>query len=284
MSRFNQNSQIRSAPLMLSTQNRALQYGDALFETIRLVHGTIPMLSYHWERLERGMRFLGFFIPENWGIEFLKTEIYRLSDELQPKRDQQFFRIRLQVFRRDGGLYRPLNSQPAFIITASPLETQQFIEDLPGLHLGLFEQQSITPAPLSNHKTCNSLVYILAGKYAVEQGYDECVLLNAQRQVAEGYYSNLFIKQKDTWLTPPLSVGGVAGTLRAYLLDHAKQLGIKAEESILNLSDIESAHAIWLTNAIRGIEWVKRYKNTTFGRAETRPVIQKLNEAFDPGS
>ena len=281
MSLYNQNGQIRSAPIMLSLQNRALQYGDALFETIRLVRGRIPLLAYHWERLERGLDFFGYDVPESWNADFWQAEILRLAEELETTKAKQNFRIRLQVYRKEGGLYQATDHRPEFFITVGSLNHMSLPTDKPGLHLGLFEKQAITPAPLSNHKTCNSLVYILAANFAKQHAYDECLLLNAQGQVAEGYYSNLFIRQKDTWLTPPLSTGGVAGTLRAYLLDHAKQLNIKAEESTLSLNDIERAEAIWLTNSIRGIQWVKRYKNITFGQADTNDVIRKLNKLLE---
>lgn len=283
MSLFNQNGQIRSAPIMLSLQNRALQYGDALFETIRLVHGQIPLLEYHWERLERGLNFFGYQIPKNWNAAFLQEEILKLTNELITPKDEQHFRVRLQVFRKAGGLYGPTDHRPEFFITAQTLVDPLFAVNNSGLILGLFDQQAITPAPLSNHKTTNSLVYILAANFAKQHAYDECLLLNTKRQPIEGYYSNLFVRQKGTWLSPPLSAGGVAGTLRAYLLDHSKQLNIKAEETTLSLEDIEKAEAIWLTNAIRGIQWVKSYKNTTFEQADIKAVIQRLNILLGEG-
>ena len=79
--------------------NRAMMYGDGLFETIRMFDDQLPFLPLHWERLNRGLQVLGMTVPSNWSVDFFEDEIRKII--------QGNARIRLNVWRAAGGFFTP---------------------------------------------------------------------------------------------------------------------------------------------------------------------------------
>ena len=92
---------------------RAIKYGDAIFETIRVSDGQIPLLEGHFARLKKSMVLLGYEVPDTWDIGFFKTAI--LSDSPHNAR------VRFTVARSAGGLYLPTNHAPQYTVQASEM-------------------------------------------------------------------------------------------------------------------------------------------------------------------
>ncbi len=104
----------------LNQENRGLRYGDALFESIRFVQGHIPFWEDHYLRLMSSMRMLRMEIPMNFTMEFLQEQIVKT---VEANNLQKGARMRVLVFRDDGGLYTPLTNTISYIIQAEPLES-----------------------------------------------------------------------------------------------------------------------------------------------------------------
>ncbi len=91
-------------PDELLVAQRALWYADNLFETIRVFDGKMPFLDRHLNRLQAGMKALGYDIPQHWQLDFFGSEILKISPPNA--------RVRLSVWRTAGGLYFPQNNTP----------------------------------------------------------------------------------------------------------------------------------------------------------------------------
>ena len=78
------------------------------------------------------------------------------------------------------------------------------------------------------------------------------LFLNTRGEVTEGAINNVFIERKGSWITPPVSCGLLAGVYRRYLLETREDI----VERVLSLQDLQSADAIYLTNAVRGMRRV----------------------------
>ena len=237
---------------IFKADNRAFLYGDALFETIRMFDGKLPFLNLHLERLLAGLHFFKYKVPKKFNSKFFKKEIKKIA--------YGNARIRITVFRSEGGLYTPKNNRPQFLITTSPLPSAQFKFNKKGLNIGIFENSKLKCAPISNLKTCNSLPYIQAALYKKEQNLDDCILLNEKGKIAEANSSNIFLLQKNKLVTPSLSEGCINGNMRKLILLIAKEEKIEIKERFLNLSELKKANEILLTNSIQGIRWVKKIK------------------------
>ena len=100
----------------LNHENRGLRYGDALFESIRVVNGKIFFWEDHYLRLMASMRILRMEIPMDFTMEFLEGQLLaclEANDLLEGPA-----RIRFTVFRNNGGLYLPQTNDVSYIIEA----------------------------------------------------------------------------------------------------------------------------------------------------------------------
>ena len=106
---------IAKSEINLSSENRAFKYGDAIFETINILNKRVVFWEDHYFRLMASMRMLRMDIPMSFTLEYLENEILKTIENSLDKN----LRIRLTVFRKDGGLYAPVTNEVDFLIEAS---------------------------------------------------------------------------------------------------------------------------------------------------------------------
>ena len=251
-------------PDMLSMQ-RGLYYGDALFESIRVFGGRIPLMSGHWERLSKGLRVMGYKIPAHWSADFFAKEILRAACVNA--------RVRLTVWRSPGGLYAPENDTPQFLITARELDSNTFDGYSEGLSIGLCEGVRLSVDSLSGLKTLNGARYVAAAKEAHANGWDDAIILNCRERVCEATGSNVFWIADRQVCTVPLSDGPVTGILRDLLLRLLPASGYPIVEKSIGFEELLQAEEVFFTNAVRGIRWVAHCEGKVFQ--------QKYSEQFN---
>jgi branched-chain amino acid aminotransferase len=247
--------------------NRSLRYGDGLFETMYWDGQQIQNLSFHLDRLFQGLKILQFDLTGSFTREFISEEIKKLCEQnaLSVRA-----RVRLNVFREDGSTLTPVSNKPDFII-----ESTDFPEANPTpLRLTLFEGEKKFPGILSNLKTNNYLLNLIAIQYAKENGFDDAVFMNSRGNICEASSSNIFMIQKGVLFTPALNQGCVAGTKRRELLEKLPELGFQIEETIVTKDMIFEMEEVFLTNAIRGIMPVICIDNTYFSRELTNKLVK----------
>ena len=261
-----------SEQAIFNGQNRAFLYGDALFETIRMFEGKIPFLGNHVNRLLHGLHFFKYKVPKKYTTSFFKKEIKKISNGNA--------RIRISVFRSSGGLYTPTNNRPQFLIEATPLSSPSFSLNKKGLKIGIFDEIKLPCSTISNFKTCNSSPYILAGLNKQERNLDDVILLNEKGRIAEASSSNIFFIKKNKIITPSLSEGCVAGTMRKTILKIASEKNYSIKESTIKLPHLKNIEEIWLTNAISGIRWVSQIDPYIFlqNTSHAPDFINSLNQ------
>lgn len=248
---------------------RALFYGDALFETMRAFGGCLPLLMRHWERLRNGLMLLGFEVPVEWGAAFWEKNIRRVAPPNA--------RVRLMVWRAAGGYYRPVSNRPQFLITAEPLPGAALEWLDAGLTLGVSASVRLSVDAYSNLKTLNSARYVAAAREAQAQGWDDALVLNAFERVCEATASNIFWwEEEGTLCTVPLSEGCVAGVMRAFVLETAFEAGLSAVEKAIHADALEASEEIFLTNAVRGIQPVRIFAGKRLGSERTRWLFERL--------
>lgn len=255
-------------PPALEQVQRALFYGDALFETCRVLDGHLPLWERHWARLSRGLALLGIELPDGWNAAFFRQEILRTAPPNA--------RARLTVWRQAGGLYLPEQHRAEFLITCQPLDTNRFEWLEPGLELGLCQRVRLPLDDFSNLKTMNAARYAAAAREAREAGWQDGLLLNSRDRICEASASNIFWWEGERLLTVPLSEGCVAGVLREALLEFARTLALPVQEKSATFATLQAADEIFLTNAVRGIMPVRIFA----GRKTSQEHTRKLHAAF----
>ena len=115
---INFNGTIQSDTTQLTTNNRGFLYGDAVFETIKIADSKVLLLEEHYFRLMSSMRILRMEIPQNFTMEFFDAQLLLAAEAAKCSESA---RVRITMFRNDGGLYLPQSRKCTYVIAASPL-------------------------------------------------------------------------------------------------------------------------------------------------------------------
>ncbi len=253
--------------------NRSLRYGDGLFETMFWDGQKILQEEYHLDRLFRGLLVLAFDLSGGFTRKFISDEIRRLCEN---NAHATKARVRLNVFREDGSLLLPMVNKPVFII-----ETAYLPEQKPDpLRLTVYTGDTKSTGILSNLKTNNYLLPMLAIQFAWQQGADDALILNCRGNICEASSSNIFMIQKGILHTPALSEGCVAGTKRRELMETLTSLGFQVEETIISPESLHEMEEVFLTNAIRGIRPVAGIDDKKYLFKLTAILMRLLNQSM----
>lgn len=272
---INYNGKIQLNTVSLTTNNRAFRYGDGLFESLRYFNGHIPFLKEHIERLYRGMKILGYHSCNCLREEKALTLITTLC---KYNKIQDSARIRITVYREDGGLYAPENDYFNFIIETSLLKDVDYKLNAKGLIIGISKAVQKPINQLSEIKTANALLMVLAAREAKHIGWDDALLINDKGNIAEATSSNLFIVKGQTIYTPPVEDGAMDGIMRRQIAHIIKQSDYKLCVESLNEADLEAADEIFLTNAVKGIIWVVGYGKKRYFNKAAKKLVLLLNK------
>ncbi|MDC6388672.1 aminotransferase class IV [Maribacter sp. PR1] len=255
--------------------NRGLRYGDSLFETIRVVKEHIYFLEDHYLRLMSSMRILRMEIPMSFTMEFLEDEIKKTIAE---NPGTPAHRVRLTVFRNDGGLYTPVNNDISYIIEVNILDDPFYVLKEVPYEIELFKDFYLNSDMLSNLKTNNRIINVVAGVYAEENDYQNCLLLNRQKQVVEAINGNVFVVSGKMVKTPPLADGCLNGIIRKKLIDILKEDdSFSLEENSISPFELQKVDEIFITNTIHGIIPVTKYRKKDFTNTISKKLIGRLN-------
>lgn len=261
----------------LNSRNRGFLYGDALFETLRVVNGKIIFWEEHYLRLMSSMRILRMEIPMNFTMEYLEEEILRLFTEEDTNKTA---RIRITVFRNDGGYYKPQSNDVSYLISAENLEDAFYILNEGSYEVELFKDFTISKNMLSNLKTTNRILNVVGSIYANENGYDNCLLLNDTKSVVEALNGNIFLVKDKVLKTPPLEDGCLRGIIRKKILDILNKIdGYECVEKSISPFELQQADEIFITNSIQGIRPISKYRKKTYDTAMAKDILGKLNAA-----
>jgi 4-amino-4-deoxychorismate lyase len=258
--------------------DRGLQYGDGLFETMALVDGRVRRLELHMARLEEGCARLGIAFP---GKEAVLSDISQLAAHPVAGTGRRVVKIIVtrgaggRGYRGEDGKSTRIASVHAWPDTPTDWASQGVVIRLCALTLA---DQPI----LAGLKHLNRLEQVLARREWHDELIAEGLLRNPRGHVVCGTMSNLFAASAGRLLTPRLDRSGVAGTVRAWILEWARRAAVPCEEIELNVEDLLRADEVFLTNAIVGLWPVTRLDDRQWpGQWPVGPLARRLLEALD---
>lgn len=247
---------------VINYDNRGTYYGDGIFETMRVLDGTPIFFEAHYFRLMSGMRILRMDIPDTFTPEYIESIIKELliNNEL----DQNHARVRLTVWRNNGGFYTPQDNTISYSISASKLEGAFELKNEPRV-ADLFKDHYVQSGLLSTIKSSQKIVNVLAGRFALENDFQEMFLLNEKKMITEGISGNLFIRTGEIVKTPPVLDGCLNGIMREQVIQQLKRmLNYTIVEETITPFELQRADEIFTTNVIKGITSVTRYRKKEF--------------------
>jgi len=228
-------------------RDRGLAYGDGLFETMRAHRGVVPWWDAHWSRLRRGAERLQLALP-NVGLVLRHAERLLAGDDAV---------LKLIVTRGSGGrgYSLPAEAVPTWLLSRHPAPQALSNE---GLTLRWCATQLAVQPALARIKHCNRLEQVLAraewnDTSAQDRDADEGLMRSTKGDVVCATAANVFVLRDGRWVTPRIDRCGVEGICRAWAID-----ALEADQVRLSVIDVETADAVFLCNAVRGILPVAR--------------------------
>ena len=254
--------------------NRAFKFGDGVFETIRIVNGRALFLEHHINRLITGAKAMKIDVSQNLNVSYFTKIINELSHLNKIK---QGGRVRLTLFRSGEGAYKPTTNDGSFVIEMIPIDNNYFKLNTEGLIIDIYNIMKKSLDQFSRFKTLNSLLYVQASIYAHENKLDDSLILNGDSNIIESSRSNIFIVSNGVLYTPPLEDGCVGGIMRMNIINIAINKNIKVYECSLRPQNLLIADEVFLTNTIKGIEWVRGFQNKRYYHDLSKKIIDELN-------
>lgn len=229
----------------VNLQNRGLAYGDGVFETIAVRHGRPSLLGEHMARLALGCQRLSIVV-----------DVALVADELQRFASQLGAGVAKLILTRGDSQrgYAPVADAPARrILQASPLPAYPQSYGDQGVRLFLCKTRLGEQPLLAGLKHLNRLEQVLARAEWQGSEHAEGLMCDGHDRIIEGVYSNLFLVRDGTLLTADLQRCGVAGVMRAALLQQAPLLGIPSQVRDLPYPELEQADEVFVCNSVYGI-------------------------------
>ena len=261
---------------ILALHNRAFAYGDAVTDVSKYSYQQLLFWEEHYLRLMAGMRVLRMNIPMSFSMEYIEEEILKTirSNALE----SQPVRVRISIFRKSGNTYTPTNNDIEYLIETQPLSSAFYVLNEEPYEVELFKDFYIQPDLLANIKHTNRIVNVLGSIFAQENDYQNCILLNSQKNIAGALDGNIFLVNGNTLKTPALTDGAVNGITRKMLIKSLQKVGdYQVEETSISPFELQKADELFITNSLVGIQPVSQYRKKNYTHTATKSLIGKLN-------
>ena len=258
---------------IIDIQDRAVQYGDGVFETIVVKDRKIEFWKYHFQRLSKGCTSLKIKSPAE---NLLIKEINKLIKKTKARK----FILKIIVSRGKGGrgYNPPKKSNPTRILGIYNWPEYPKKNYTKGIKVNVCKTRISLQPSLSTIKHLNRLEQILARSEWQSNDISESIMLDTENNVVECTMSNIFGVKNKTFYTPNLSLAGVEGVMRCVIL---KILNNKKQKYFIKkipLKEFLKFDEIFVCNSVFGI-WpvIKIGKKNFFYGEETKKLIDILS-------
>jgi len=258
---------------VIGANSRGLRYGDGLFETIKSHKGQLLFADDHFERMWNGLDQLQFRIPVHLTAGKLKTEILELVEK---NRHKELARIRLCLFRGNGGLYDEINHNPEYLIQTWALPDNAGQWNSNGLTMGIYSEARKSRDCLANLKHNNFLPYVMAALHAKKQKWNDAVVLNDAGRICDTSIANIFLIKDEVISTVPLDEGCIAGVTRKNVIKLLAENDIRVREAPIRVEELLDADEVFLTNSISNIRWVQSMGDKKYSNRYTREIYSGI--------
>ncbi|WP_299393943.1 branched-chain amino acid transaminase [uncultured Gelidibacter sp.] len=258
-----------------SLYSQSLHYGNGVFEGIRSYktdEGTkIFRAEAHYERLKYGAKVMG--IPFNYSVE----ELIAITYELLEKNQLQDAYIRPLI---STGVNMGLYTSKESFLTMQCWEWGKLMGDrLLRVKTSSFERPNPKSCFVEAKVTGHYINSILSTNEAKDAGYDEALLLDMHRNVAECSGANIFM-EKDGKLFTPKKGSIMAGITRATILEICEEEGIPVEEKHFKLEELKQADSSFFTGTAAEVVGLKSLDDYEFPLPWTDSLGYKLMQLY----
>ncbi|MFL0802206.1 MAG: aminodeoxychorismate lyase [Agarilytica sp.] len=253
----------------VSIADRGFAYGDGLFETILFEQNSLPLLSYHLDRLFRGLSLVNISLDKDQVTS-------QLSQFLDLLRSYAIARAKIKIVVTRGSLgegsYPVTHGSPTVVITAQSLPNDWINS---GVSLVVSPVSLPAFSPLAGIKSTSRAFYIAAAQQIERQSDQEILLLDVDEHVVETMHHNIFMVHGQTLFTPAIKTCGVRGVMRECVIrELANRIGFSVKEVDISVAELQKSNEVFISNAVKGFTSVSGVDNQTLGSVG---VCEKLN-------
>jgi len=259
---------------IIQANNRGFRFGDGVFETMKFKKGKIIFLDEHLSRLWQGLKRFQFDLPKLFTPDYLESQMLALIK----KNKHSAARIRLTIFRGNGGLYDPENLHPKFIIESWNLPETNGDLNENGLQCILFKDALKSMDAYSNLKHNNYLPYLMGALQAKKMKCNDAIIFNSNLNVCDSTIANVFLIKDNIIYTPNLSEGCIAGIMREFVINELRKNDFNVVEQSITETDLANADEIFLTNSIYNMRWVSAIDSFNYQNKMIREIYHLLKQ------
>ena len=247
---------------------RALHTNFFLNETIRLNENKILLLEEHYFRIISSLRRYRFKIPMNYTMDFFQDELQKLIQSQKKKIENAVFSLQ----------FIKLYNTTQFIISLNPTESLKSINS--SYNIDLYKEANISSGDLSNLSPTNWGIRIMAKQYARENGLEDVILLNENKNLVESLRGSIYLLQGTKLLTPKLEEGCQNYTFRSAFNRwlEKKQNLYSILESNLNPFELQKSEEIFILSLEIGLTSVSNYRKTRYPQKKCQGIFRALTD------
>lgn len=254
-------------------EDRGYQFGDGIYEGIRVYQGKMFTFDEHMTRLFRSAKLIDLEMP------YTKDELEEQLNEMITANQLDTGIVYLQISRGTqmprNHVYLPENEA---VLMATSMSAPR--------DPAAFEKGVTTITALDDRwlhcdiKSLNLLGNIMAKNKAAKAGADEAILYRDETHVTECSHSNVFIIKNDTLITHPADNFVLNGITRQTILKLAKEHGIATEERIFSVAELKQADEVFISSVMAEVTPVTAIDGETIGDGTRGPISEKLEQYF----
>lgn len=246
------------------SKNRGFLYGDGFFETLKVIEGQTINIKYHYSRILKGLKLLE--LKQNFGLPDL---INSIDSFLQNSNASG--RLKIVVFRENGGLYTPISSKPLFYFDFKEINDSEFIINRKKAVIS--EDIVNQPHKLSIVKPISATNYILVGLELKRSNAEDIIILDNKGYVSECLYSNIWWIKDKVIFTPSLKTNCIEGTARTRILEFLTKEEITHKEVTTGIKEVLKADFVFTSNSF-GLSILEKINSKKFNN--TNNLFEKI--------
>ena len=237
-------------------------------ELLRVEKSNILFWEHHYFRILAGLRRHRYEIPVDYTMEYLEAEIVKLKSHHPTNQDSVLIRIQ----------YLPYKNSVGFLISLKEVKALHELKSKEAYTLDLFKEACIQATRLSNLSTTNATIFTIGKRYAEENGLDDCVLLNDDKNIVETLQGSLYLFQENKILTPSLECGcqdfGLRSAFNEWL--EKEQKSIPLLQQAINPFELQKSEELMVLSLEQGGQNITQYRKTNYNSNKMQQLFSNF--------
>lgn len=256
----------------IPVDDRAVQYGDGLFETVAIRDGEPRLWNYHSERLLTGCARLGLPVPTEQQIQ---DELNSALEAAPIDTEHCVAKLLVSAGAGHRGYRRSDSPEGTLLVGLAESPRLSEVQYRDGVKVRVCDTRLAIQTQLAGIKSLNRLEQVMARNEWQDETVFEGLLLDTEDRLICGTMSNVFLIDNHSLVTPAITRCGISGVMRRHVLAVVEQAGIACDIRDVASSELNSCQGAILTNSQFGVLPVNRCTDRSWELSDlSRRILQ----------